>query len=500
LTTTFVSRHSGAIEWIREERYLPEDASIVTDYDPETTAPGDLVIGTLPAQLAARVCERGGRYQHLTLDLTPELRGKELSAADMRACNARLEEFFIQRSTVQASKTRKITHLCLVSDQSLQNLLPTRSAEIKPDRCVLLVSAEMKRKSADKRLHHALTTAGCPRVETADDAPDHDLQTIIAWATRLIARLRAETPDHRFILNLTGGNKLMSLGLLQALRPWCEAVYCDTANDRLEFLHPPGRDAIRLAPDLLNVKLYLAAQGFSVRDEKIDGVLLDRRRETTVWLAHNASNMQEFIRQLNGAARYHDPKNRDARSPNLPAARPGIETEARQRLKTARLLDERNGQFSVPARHAAYLGGGWLEEYCWAMGRELETDGLITRARFAINVKLDPLDRSRLEKHPLNELDAVFVHRNRMLVIECKTGTQTSDADKSQSILNRLEVLGEHAAGRFAEKLLLTTENNLDTTTAERARRYRVRIVKAGELRNLKDLIVDWMQPRCTNP
>jgi hypothetical protein len=87
-----------------------------------------------------------------------------------------------------------------------------------------------------------------------------------------------------------------------------------------------------------------------------------------------------------------------------------------------------------------------------------------------------------------------------MLVIECKTGTQTSDADKSQSILNRLEVLGEHAAGRFAEKLLLTTENNLDTTTAERARRYRVRIVKAGELRNLKDLIVDWMQPRCTNP
>lgn len=492
MTTWFVTRHPGAIEWAAR-RGLAVDRCI-THLDPETVAPGDTVIGVLPVNLAARVCERGGRYFNLSLDLPPEARGRELSAQDMRACNARLEEFFIQRSTVQAPKARKITHLCLVSDQSLQNLLPTRSTEIKPDRCVLLVSAEMKRKSADKRLHHALITAGCPRVETIEDVPDHDLHTIIAWANRLIARLRTEAPDHRYLLNLTGGNKLMSLGLLQALRPWCEAVYCDTAHDRLEFLHPPGRDAIPLAPDLLNVSLYLAAQGFGVRDEKADGVLLDRRRETTVWLAHNASNLQDFIRQLNGAALYHDPGNRTARSPNLPSARAGIETEARRRLKAAGLLEERNGLACVPAQHATYLGGGWLEEYCWAMGRELETEGLIKRARFAINVKLDPVDRNRGEKYPLNELDAVFVHRNRMLVIECKTGAQTRDGEKGQNILNRLEVLGEHAAGRFAEKLLLTTENNIDTTTAERARRYRVRIVKAGELQDLKNLIVDWMR------
>jgi CRISPR-associated protein Csx16 len=38
--------------------------------------PGDLVIGTLPAQIAARICERGGRYQHLTLDLPENLRGQ----------------------------------------------------------------------------------------------------------------------------------------------------------------------------------------------------------------------------------------------------------------------------------------------------------------------------------------------------------------------------------------------------------------------------------------
>jgi CRISPR-associated protein Csx16 len=318
LTTTFVSRHAGAIDWAHEEGHLSDDARVVTDFDPETTAAGDIVIGTLPAQLAARICERGGRYRHITLDLTPGLRGKELSAEEMRACDARLEEFFIQRSTVALAKARKITHLCLVSDQSLQNLLPTRIQAYMPNRCILLVSAEMRHKGAHKRLHHALEQAGCKRIETVEDAPDHNIGEIVTWGNRVIARLRAENPDHRYILNLTGGNKLMTVGLLQALRRWCEAIYCDTANDRLEILHPPGKGVVPLAPDLINVKLYLAAQGFAIRNEVPDGIQLDRRRDLTVWLAHNAGRLQDFIRQLNGAAAYYEPGNKTS-NPNLPA-------------------------------------------------------------------------------------------------------------------------------------------------------------------------------------
>ncbi len=91
MTTLFVSRHPGALEWAAEEGIAVD--ALLAHLDPETIQTGDIVIGTLPIHLAARVCERGGRYLHLSLELPPDWRGRELSAADLRWCGARLEEF-----------------------------------------------------------------------------------------------------------------------------------------------------------------------------------------------------------------------------------------------------------------------------------------------------------------------------------------------------------------------------------------------------------------------
>jgi CRISPR-associated protein Csx16 len=98
MTTFFISRHPGALDWAAEEG-LAVDARLA-HLDPETIQPGDVVIGTLPIHLAARVCERGGRYLHLSLELPPEQRGRELSAADLRRCGARLEEYRVTRLVV----------------------------------------------------------------------------------------------------------------------------------------------------------------------------------------------------------------------------------------------------------------------------------------------------------------------------------------------------------------------------------------------------------------
>jgi len=91
----FITRHAGAHEWA--ERQGLEVDEIINHLDPEQIQQGDIVIGTLPIHLVAEINRRGGRYLHLSLNVPPAYRGRELSAEDMEKFGARLEEFEVRR-------------------------------------------------------------------------------------------------------------------------------------------------------------------------------------------------------------------------------------------------------------------------------------------------------------------------------------------------------------------------------------------------------------------
>jgi CRISPR-associated protein Csx16 len=93
MTTYFVSRHPGAIEWAATQSFKVD--ALVTHLDITCVQAGDVVIGSLPVNLAAQVCARGADYWHLSLDLAAELRGREISATDMSRLGARVEQFEI---------------------------------------------------------------------------------------------------------------------------------------------------------------------------------------------------------------------------------------------------------------------------------------------------------------------------------------------------------------------------------------------------------------------
>jgi CRISPR-associated protein Csx16 len=95
MSVYFVSRHPGAIEWAARQG-LAVDRQI-GHLDVNEIRPGDVVIGSLPVNLAAEVCERGARYLHLSLELPVDLRGRELTAEDLHAQGARIEEFRVEK-------------------------------------------------------------------------------------------------------------------------------------------------------------------------------------------------------------------------------------------------------------------------------------------------------------------------------------------------------------------------------------------------------------------
>lgn len=98
MTTYFISRHGGAVEWAKNK-------GITADVLIEHTKPeffdqlkvGDAVIGILPVSLAAKVCAAGAYYYDLSLPNLPlEWRGKELTAAQMDECGAELKLYDIR--------------------------------------------------------------------------------------------------------------------------------------------------------------------------------------------------------------------------------------------------------------------------------------------------------------------------------------------------------------------------------------------------------------------
>ncbi len=94
MTTYFVSRHVGARDWAFTEGIQVDKQ--LDHLDTGTIRPGDVVVGSLPVNLAAEVCVRGGHYLHLSIDLPAELRGRELTAEQMRDCDARVEQFNVR--------------------------------------------------------------------------------------------------------------------------------------------------------------------------------------------------------------------------------------------------------------------------------------------------------------------------------------------------------------------------------------------------------------------
>lgn len=93
MTTYFISRHPGAIEWAARQKLHVDH--LVSHLDTAQVQAGDTVIGSLPVNLAAKVCARGAVYWHLSLTLPAEQRGKELTADDMTRLGAHLEPFHI---------------------------------------------------------------------------------------------------------------------------------------------------------------------------------------------------------------------------------------------------------------------------------------------------------------------------------------------------------------------------------------------------------------------
>lgn len=357
------------------------------------------------------------------------------------------------------------THVCLVSGQPLPNLIPLLHPEVRPRRVALLVSADMKQRA---ELLAAIVA------ELGLEVESHPVSHTDAGAVRnAVEAILAARPDERVALNVTGGTKIMALAAYEAFRATGRSVfYVDTDSDVIRFLWEGHTLSMG---NVVDTGLYLRAYGYSIIE--VGGAVPDHWLAAARTMSARLDRWREAILALNALCH-------EAARNGLVARRP-VEQSAGMRELLAHL--ERHGLMTVvtsrgkpylrfPSQEAlAFLNGPWLEAYVLDLVRTL--DGV---KEPLMGVKC--LSRQGVQ----NELDVAFTYRNRLFIVECKTGRH------NKGMPYKLDAVREKVGGLYGRVMYVSVEE-MSQADATRAREWGMRVVQGAEIAALPDILRTWV-------
>ncbi len=375
-------------------------------------------------------------------------------------------------------------HLMIATGQNLANLIP--AVQCNAARAWILQTPAMRASAG--HLAAALKARGV-QVQRID-FDDGDVGTLHAQAEAIALQL-----DGRPVtINFTGGTKPMTLALTQTLAPHLATggdatqphlVYCDTAHQRLDWLAPAARS--EPMADVLRIDDVLLAQGYRRQGGSGGAEAAERQRAAqereamTRWIGEHIAPLARFFGAMNalaGAALGNGGRFAPEQQLNYPPGGAAVEW---LRECHAHGLAHWDGDVQVvfgSAEAARYLGGGWVEDYA-----ALKIAG--ARAHdHAVSLRVQHVDSDST-----NEIDACVVHRNRVLVVECKAAHPGgSDADW----IYKLSQLARAIGGALATPLLLSARA-LPEAHKQRAREYGVDVLDGADLATLPARLRSWM-------
>jgi len=369
-------------------------------------------------------------------------------------------------------------HLCIATGQNSANLLPLK--QLQAQEVWILETPEMKASHSGSDLKTALApyAAEVCRIDFDDSSP----QTINACALRLAD---TELDGRDVVFHVTGGTKLMVLAIhaqLQNLKAGTgslRVLYADTKHQILNWLDDaPRQEALQ---DVLSLQDLLVVRGYRTTNDTRHAKsqqLAATRAKITREMGENAARYGRFFSVLATVA------NQAVKSGNLHQAfdfPPGGHAATLLAMAASSgLIEWQEGDVRITFADtgaASYFAGDWPEEYVF-----LKLPGLFKVGQYAIGAKVLQA-RTKTE----NEIDAIVVHNNRALVVECKTSRQL----KAQDAIYKLGQVLRQVGGLFARGLYVSAQN-VGEADRRRAQEYGIDVMAGDELQGINKYLRDW--------
>jgi len=315
-------------------------------------------------------------------------------------------------------EARRIS-VSLISDQTLPNLLVLSSFP-GLDFHVLVSSPAMQKKGADKAL---IVASGIPqelfRIILVDE---NNLLDIRFKLDRLMSELETG-PRDSFVVNITGGTKIMSLAVFNYFSGLpSQIVYVPAGKNAYAEIHPRSipettietRVSLKQYLDCYQVRMGSQGGDYAM-DEEFTQKFFDK------FLAFDEA--QKSL--LNDFRKFRDEKKLMRDGGVKVWQKLEIEEQsAREWLElAASFLQEIEwpGGFPLSKNQLRYLSGDWFEEW--------------VAQRVRNHMKLAPshiLRSLHVQKNDApNELDVAFTHANKLYIVECKTSIYDPESGRN---------------------------------------------------------------------
>ena len=230
-----------------------------------------------------------------------------------------------------------------------------------------------------------------------------------------LGKINIDDDQDEFIVNVTGGNKLMAIACMDFFKQVKSEIYYLTgSNKECQKLFPGRLASVKTLQTDIDLHQFLKAHGFdNIKPSNLMHDFSQAQRLLSLFsqgLTDAQHSAVEFCRQNRGTKK-------------LPIDLPEELVELLRLIQYPHGPDKRLTKYD-----ARYLSGEWFEEYVY---HRLTDEAGIPSSHIGTGYTLTK------GNNPSNEFDVLLTYQDQLFSIECKTSVLDKDAeDKVHNILS----------------------------------------------------------------
>ena len=342
--------------------------------------------------------------------------------------------------------------VCLVSDQTIHNVLFIKEFLQKNDEILLITTDRMEAK--EEFIKRALKLPNKFHRIVVNEHNDNSIQDEIklfdfSWYTRSL-------------VNITGGTKLMSIEIFDYFKNSVNSsIYYITLNNTYKKIFPIESNNLQKFKSKVTISEYFNAYGFDSLPSALSEVPKEYTYDFFRWFV--SSKTSEEHKVVSELQKYRSQK----------------KILMDQVIGLKELLINCQFPFQnayLTKKDVKYLTGEWLEEFIYY---KIQDSQIVSLDEIVCGI-------SRKNMSSSNEFDVVFLYDNELCIVECKTYIKSNEkksltGDTIYKLDSTLKDFGLRAKSYI---VTLNKREEINESDLKRAQQYGIKILTLEDLIN----------------